>query len=256
VTVKPSPYKPVLESVNYEAGKCPGENTIRLNASQTVTEYQYQWYKDGLPLLNSTLSKLDLSEQGNYKLEASLSGCKSESEVFNINFPEAPEKPMIYVQGPTVWYLACSINNNSFKYKWYCNDKLIEGADKYFYVANRRMGNYQVSIGNDKGCYTRSDIVTIPTGVTGINDIDPFEGMKIYPNPTPGLFTIEMDNEIFGELLISIITEQGKDILSIKFEKTTEHFSSQVDLNGQLKGLYIINLMIEKYFATRKIIIE
>ncbi|MCX6335396.1 MAG: FG-GAP-like repeat-containing protein [Bacteroidia bacterium] len=255
VVVKPSPYKPVIESVNYEAGNCPGENIIRLNASQNVPEYQYLWYKDGLPIQNETLSNLELFEQGNYKLEASLSGCKSESDIFSISFPEAPEKPMIYVQGPTVWYLACS-NTTASKYKWYCNDRLLEGADKYYYVANRKMGDYRVSIANDKGCYTRSDIVTIPTGVTGINDIDPFKGLQIYPNPTPGIFTVEMDNNVFGDLLIKIITEDGKDILSIKFEKTTEHFSSQIDLSGQAKALYIINLLIDKYFATRKLVVE
>jgi hypothetical protein len=255
VLVKPSPHKPVIGSVNYEKDKCPGENTITLNASQTVSEYQYQWYKDGLPLLNSILSKLDLSEKGNYKLEAILGGCKSESEVFNINFPEAPEKPFIYAQGPNVWYLACSNNTVSY-YKWYCNDKLIEGADKYFYVANRRMGDYQVSIGNEKGCFTRSDVVTIPTGQTGIEDIDPFAGLKIYPNPTTGLFTVEMDNWIFGELSITIITEQGKEILALKYDKTTEHFSTEVDLNAQSKGLYFINLLIEKYFATRKVVVK
>jgi PKD repeat protein len=255
ITVKTSPYKPVLESVNYEAGTCPGENTIRLSSTQTVAEYQYQWYKDGLPLLNKTLSNLDLTELGNYKLEVSLGGCMVESDVFNINFPGAPEKPFIYAQGPTVWYLACS-NTKASKYIWYCNDKLIEGADKYYYVANRKMGDYQVSIANELGCYTRSDVVTIPTGATGINDIDPFEGLIIYPNPTTGMFTIEMDNDLFGELLITIITEQGKEIRTIKSEKTTEYFFTQIDLSGQSKGLYFINLAIDKYFATRKIVIE
>jgi hypothetical protein len=236
-------------------GQCPGENTIRLFATGSVAEYQYQWYKDGFPLINKTLSSLELFEQGVYKLETSLNDCKSESDIFNIVFPNAPEKPMIYAQGSNVWYLACS-DNKAFKYKWYCNDKLIEGADKYFYVANRRMGDYQVSVGNETGCYTRSDIVTIPTGVTGINDIDPFEGLIIYPNPTTGMFTIEMDNDLFGELLITIITEQGKEIRSIKSEKTTEHFFTQIDLSGQSKGLYFLNLTIEKYFATRKVVVE
>jgi len=133
---------------------------------------------------------------------------------------------------------------------------MIEGADKYYYVANRRMGNYQVSVGNEKGCYTRSDVVTIPTGTTGIDNVDPFEGLKIYPNPTTGMFTIEMDNRVFGELSVKITAENGKEILSKIFEKTTEHFKTEVDIRNQAKGLYFINLWIDKYFATRKIIVE
>jgi 2',3'-cyclic-nucleotide 2'-phosphodiesterase (5'-nucleotidase family) len=65
-----------------------------------------------------------------------------------------------------------------------------------------------------------------------------------------------MDNQIFGELLINILDQAGKKILSIKFEKTTEHFSSQIDLSGQPKGMYLINLLIDKYLANRKVIVE
>ena len=255
VAVKPSPYKPVIESANYFKDKCPGESTIRLSTSQAIANYRYQWYKDGVSLTGDTLSQLELFEAGNYKIEANLGCCTSQSDVFNISLPDAPPKPLVYVRGPTVWYLACS-NTSAARYKWYCNDKLIEGADKYYYVANRRMGDYKVSIANTLGCYSVSDVVTIPTGVTGIEDSDMFEGLNIYPNPTKGLFTVEMDNEIFGELMISIITEQGKDILSVKFEKATEHFSGQIDLSGQAKGMYIINLLIENYSATRKVIVE
>ena len=42
----------------------------------------------------------------------------------------------------------------------------------------------------------------------------------------------------------------------VKFEKTTEHFSSQIDLSGQSSGMYIINMAIEKWAATRKILVE
>ena len=80
--------------------------------------------------------------------------------------------------------------------------------------------------------------------------------MKIYPNPTTGLITIEMENQVFGDLNISIFTPDGKEIFKNIFEKTTEHFSGQIDLSRQSKGLYFINLMIEKYFATRKMVVE
>jgi hypothetical protein len=158
--------------------------------------------------------------------------------------------------------------NSAKEYRWYRNNELIQGATKFIYVANKTPGTYKVAISNESDCFTMSDEITIPVtksemtdflvpGEYLINeDIDPFENLRIYPNPTTGMFTIEMDNEIFGELLISIITEQGKDILSIKFEKTTEHFSSQIDLSGQPNGLYIINLMIERYFTTRKVLVE
>jgi hypothetical protein len=130
------------------------------------------------------------------------------------------------------------------------------------------LGTYKVAIANDSGCFTFSDEITIPISKSEMTnfyipkeylvgeDIDLFENLKIYPNPTPGVFTIDMNNDVFEELSVDVLTEQGKEILNIKIDKTTEHFSSEIDMSGQPEGLYILNLFIDKYFATRKVIVE
>jgi PKD repeat protein len=256
VTVKPMPYVPVITSDNYQAGECMGETPVRLYVDQEVPGYNYQWYRNGIPVAGETLPDYeDFLTEGDYSLEADLDGCTAESNIMNVYFEDAPDKPFIHVQGPTVWYLICSDTTGS-NYRWYCNGNLIERANKYYYIAGRKMGDYQVSIGNSLGCYTMSDVVTIPTGDTGTDDVDPFEGLKIYPNPTTGLFTIAIDNNIFGELIIRVIAENGKEVMSFNLDKTTEYFLYEVDLSGQSQGLYIINLLIDRYFSTKKIIIE
>jgi hypothetical protein len=70
------------------------------------------------------------------------------------------------------------------------------------------------------------------------------------------LITIEIDNHLFGDMDISIITQTGKEIISDRIRKGTGHFQFIVDLSSQAEGLYIINLQIDKYIATRKIILE
>ena len=255
VTVKPSPLKPAFAQPNYTKGKCPGEEPIRLSAEQSVPGYRYTWYRNGLPQQYDTLSHIEFFESGNYKLAASVGDCTAESEIFTAEFPEGLPKPVIYAQGPTFWYLAAS-NTEAAKYRWYYNGKAIDGADKYFYLANYKLGNYQVSIANKDGCSTRSDIITIPPGYTAADDAEPFEGIKIYPNPSSGLFTIEMDNNIHGKLSLEIISPDGKKIRRSEIEKTREHLLYQVDLSGQPEGMYIINLVLNKYRTTRKILIE
>jgi len=256
VTKLDMPATPVIVPENYQEGKCPGENQIILSVDQPVTEYNYQWKRNGTPISDATGSSYSgILPAGDYIVEVSLSGCKTESAVQSIIYNDAPAKPSIYSQGPIVWYLACSIVNASH-YKWYYNGNLIPGADKYLYVANQNLGNYYVSIGNAKGCYTASDVITIPTGITGIEDIDPFSGLKIYPNPTSGIFTIEMENQKFGELMILVMTQEGKQVLNHKFEKTTEHFRNQIDLSKQSKGIYFIYLQINGLTSNKKIIIE
>ena len=94
-----------------------------------------------------------------------------------------------------------------------------------------------------------SDPMWIPLS-TGIDE-DPFQNLKIYPNPTPGLFTLEMDNPIMGDLIIDIFGESGSKIINIKFLKEINHFSTQIDLSEQPGGVYLIGLMLEKYRASR-----
>ena len=255
VTVKPSPNKPVLDKTNYSSGQCPGENPVRLSVNPPVPGYRYTWYKNGLPQQHDTLSYLEFFESGNYKLAAELNGCTTESDLFTAEFPEGLPKPFIYAQGPTFWYLACS-NTEASKYRWYFNGKPIEGADKYFYLANYKLGSYHVNIANKDGCYTRSDIITIPPGYTGIEDDDPFNTLVVYPNPTTGLLTLAMNNNIMGEMMIRVITQDGKEILNFKAEKTSSPFEKQIDLSGQSKGTYLIFIYLNKTSVVRKIIIE
>jgi hypothetical protein len=172
-----------------------------------------------------------------------------------VTFADALAKPVIYAQGPTLWYLVCS-NDSASQYKWYYNGTLITGANKFIYVANKNLGKYHVSIANAKGCFTKSDTIKIPTGTTGIEDVDPFEGLKLFPNPTSGLMTLEMNNQLFGDLMLKIVTPEGKEIVNKILDKTTLHFITQINLSSQSKGVYFMSLSIKGYTTNRKIIIE
>lgn len=113
-----------------------------------------------------------------------------------------------------------------------------------------------MKIAEENGCFVSSDAVTIPLTTTGIDDVNPFANIEIYPNPTPGMFTIEMDNNLFGELITRIFSRNAVEILNIKFYKSTQHFIAHVDLSGQGKGVYLISFTLDKYKAERKIVVE
>jgi hypothetical protein len=252
------PAAPVIVTQNYQEGKCPGENQIILSVDQPAIEYSYQWKRNGTPIsLANGGSHIDILSAGDYTVTANLSGCRTESAVKTINYADAPPKPLIYIHGPKVWYLACSVANAAeYKYRWYYNGIIIPDADKYIYVANQNLGSYYVTIENTKGCYNSSDVIMIPTGNISIEETDPFTRLKIYPNPSPGRFVVEMDNQAYGEFVISVSAQGGRQVLSTKFRKTDEHFIDKVDLSGQPKGLYIINLKTENFMATRKLVVE
>jgi len=260
VNIKPTPVKPTITS-DYIPGECIGANPIKLQVDQVQPGTNYLWSRNEVPLSNTASSVLEgFPEPGNFTVTAEQNGCTNKSAVFEISSRGAPDKPLLFARGPVEWYIGCNIQTAS-KYKWYFNDILIAGATENYYVADQDTGSYFVRIGNADGCYTRSDIIKIPTNdylptVKRTGEPDPFAGLKIYPNPTQGVFNLEMDNEIMGDFKISVITQTGKEILKIKFTKSTSYFSTEIDLSGQTRGNYFINMSLDKYFKTNQIIVE
>jgi PKD repeat protein/predicted nucleotidyltransferase len=241
-------------------GICQGTETIIENLTGTdgleVSEWWWD-FGDGKGSSERDPVSHGYLNAGSYQLAMAATtdhGC-TDTIKKSIIITTALTKPLLYVKGRIVWYLASS-NDSAQYYRWYYNGDLIDGANKFLYVANRKFGSYYVSISDNDVCYTASDSVRIPTGITGIEELDPFAGLVIYPNPSSGLFTLEMDNELFGDLNISVVTQNGREIFRNKLEKTTEHFSGQIDLSRYSYGLYFIKLEIKKYSTIRKLIVE
>jgi PKD repeat protein len=251
IEVIDKPSKPDINKGSYKKNDCLGENPLILSVDNIVQGYSYEWYKNETPLSANT--SIEVTESANYYLEALSDICTSERDTAAIIFDESLPKPLINAKGPTVWILSTSAK--AAQYKWFLNGIQIVGATSGTYIAGQTMGTYRVAISNDGKCFSFSDNKIIPD-IVGVEEPDAFENVRIYPNPTTGLFTIEMNNNVFGELVIDIFTQNGSKALNIKFEKTTEHFRSQIDLSGQSKGMYLINLSIDKFKATRKILVE
>jgi len=252
IEVVQKPAKPAIDTSFYDKGMCLGETPLKISVDGAVAGYNYKWYRNGTPLSNSI--SVEVLEEGIYYLEAISDICTSLRDSAVIDFRETLPKPDIIARGPTVWMLSTTSRAN--QYKWFLNGSLIPGAGTSSFVAAQNYGIYRLAVSDASGCFSFSDTLRIPLGVTGIDDADPFEDVKIYPNPTTGMFTIEMNNNIFGELIIDIFSQNGRKMLNIKLEKTTEHFQSQIDLSGQSKGMYLINLSLDKFKAVRKVLVE
>ena len=74
----------------------------------------------------------------------------------------------------------------------------------------------------------------------------------IYPNPSNGIFTIEVDEAIYK---LSIYDYLGKEITAYKISKENE-YKFLLDLSNNSKGLYFIHLFTDNDFLSNKIIIK
>jgi hypothetical protein len=83
---------------------------------------------------------------------------------------------------------------------------------------------------------------------TGIQDIDPFGNVSVYPNPTNGIFTVKADR--LTGMVITDLT--GKQIAILGPDSMKE---AQIDLSAQPAGVYFLTLVAGDRKTVRKLIL-
>jgi hypothetical protein len=112
----------------------------------------------------------------------------------------------------------------------------------------------------------KSQITYIDLGIDQPNVEDCFTGVKtnfvdknleVFPNPTTGLFKISLNNsELSGKLKVTIQNIQGQLIYSDEFEIQKNSMKKEIDLSGCSAGIYILNVVTDRWNYNTKIIIK
>ncbi|MFM2267601.1 MAG: hypothetical protein RL757_1042 [Bacteroidota bacterium] len=147
----------------------------------------------------------------------------------------------------------------SVTYQWYLNGQTV-GANSRFYTATSA-GFYQCKVTSltNPNCFKQSydfqlllinGICTVST-----NNIDDTNSLKVYPNPSQGLFLIDIESIETGNLSIEVSNLLGQVIYQSKKEKVGNKFSAQIDLANAAKGVYLLNIKIGDKKVIRKLTI-
>lgn len=206
----------------------------------------------------SILTVMNLQASGNgyrYRCIANIDGCidTSAPAVLSVICPEMIRKQpqsSEAKQNEAIFFTIETTNINPINFRWQANIgagfTALQESEHYAGVFTHRLELYGVTASmNNKvfrcvlsysGCKDTTNEVTLHvTGVTGMFDaVAGASRVHIFPNPSAGMFTIEMNNELHSEY---IVTDQaGRNILSGKL--TADH--KQVDLGDLSAGLYFI----------------
>jgi len=151
---------------------------------------------------------------------------------FELRFNTAAPTPVISAQGLVL--------NSSVQFgnQWYKDGQAIAGATNATYDVTSS-GVYSVKT-TTGGCTTTSDNLTMT-----INGVSEVHGLSIiYPNPTQGLVTInlpqEMDASVTG---INVYDAQGRTMLSSDSDASLlKQGAKSIDLTNFKNGVYILNI--------------
>lgn len=134
-------------------------------------------------------------------------------------------------------------------YQWYVNNTAIPGAtDRIFEIANP--GMYHVSI-SDENCLFRSET----TVVTSLTSKDYENSFSIYPNPSSGVLTFEMNNAYNGKVEVMVYDLIGNNLINLNFSKNTNLFQKQLSLQNLSGGIYHLLLNFDGRQFVEKLII-
>jgi len=167
----------------------------------------------------------------------------------NTGCTTSPPQPTIQVSGNTL--TAYSVANVT--YQWYFNNALIPGANSQSYSATTN-GYYQVEVTDGNGCSTISDFTYCCS--VGINENTLFGDIRIYPNPTPGKFTIEIALNKPQNMQIKIFNILGQDIFTEELKQISGTYTRQIDLSTQSPGIYSSQIITENGIINKKLIIQ
>ena len=130
------------------------------------------------------------------------------------------------------------------KYQWKRNGQDIVGATGNIWSANTLNDNDSISVEiiSDYKCPqpTTAKSNWIRVHLTGVDDIATISGLKLYPNPNNGRFTLIVEG-VNADATLAIINTLGQTIYT---ERLTVNgtFKKEIDLQNVVTGIYLLRL--------------
>lgn len=224
---------------------CEGDSIILTSSSLNNN----QWYDSTNVLVGDTNQLLSIISSGYYQVVVTLTnGCSNSSGYTAVTVFPLPVKPTIYAISDTIF---CALTG--FNLQWYLNGTIINGATGQFYIP-LVSGTYSVTASDTNGCSRQSD----PLLFQGVG-IDENNGnlsfFEITPNPSSGLFTINLETVTNTNFTIGITNMEGRLIFKQSYNKESGHKSIALDLRKEPSGIYLINITGKNIALRKKVIL-
>lgn len=205
-----------------------------------------EWVVEGGTILGSAKDSVIQVEWGevgvgSIKLTQTNSSQCTDSSKKDIVINSVPPKPEITQSGKILYSSADEGN------QWFVNGNKIQEATNKFFMPDSS-GYYTVQVTNEKNC--KSDMSApyfFETKVIDFNASRKF--LKIYPNPTEGVISIEIKRELRFPATLEIKNIVGRKVAEYALEK-----SKSIDIGSLPSGSYIINVKVEGLIYAYKII--
>ena len=242
VIVNPTPVVMLSDQDMIEA--CEGD-VVTLDAGAGFTDYDWS--------TAATSAMIDVTMDGTYGVTVTDdNGCVGSDEatvVFNelpmVAFPQdtvlcTNEEPLVFEPGEG-------------------NELLIDGeVVDTFSTEGLEVGVYSIEalVVNAFGCEQMLTLNFEITVCDATRELLAQEQIKLFPNPTHGLATVELSQLKSTDYELSVMTPIGQVIQLSRVEAFRSAYTAQIDLSQMPAGIYLIRLSSVDGVLTRRLIVE
>lgn len=127
-------------------------------------------------------------------------------------------------------------------YQWYKDSSAIPGAIKQYYVTNEQPGAYMVETIDKDGCKNCSPTILI----SGTNSL------SVYPNPASVSFSLKLNDESEGRVVVSILNSAGIKVMEFQAENMNDELLKEIPVNNLDEGIYVVQVLLnhkDLYYA-------
>lgn len=89
-----------------------------------------------------------------------------------------------------------------------------------------------------------------------VEELKTLDDIALYPNPTNGRFTLRFNSAAARSVTVSISTVTGQQVWSGAYTHEGGRFMKEIDLSGQAKGVYLVEVNADGVKAKKRIVLQ
>ncbi|MFS4491322.1 T9SS type A sorting domain-containing protein [Maribacter sp. 2308TA10-17] len=243
------------------------DQSIELDVTAADPASTYLWSADNG--FTSTQSIVTITDQGIYSVSVtSPSGCTATGSItINTSSEEIGAELVMSSQAFTgePVYAVDTSNPRPDSISWILPTEatvINQNQDEAEMVFDTP-GEYEVTLITQKGNCSESQTKTViiverdaSVSTDSKNDTQPIGDFILYPNPTSGQFTAQVDLPERGNIAIKIFSFANNQMIASKKDRGTDNYLMEFDISGTPPGVYAVLLETEQGNTLRKIIVR